>query len=67
MLRIYNSYKEELNNIRLPFVRNYFNQFAINVWVASAERISQWIKGYLRFRSNIKNNDSKDIRNYFSK
>ena len=40
ILRIYNSYKEESNNSRLPFIRNYFNQFTINVWLTSTERIS---------------------------
>ena len=41
ILRIHNSHKEQSNSSRLLYVRNYFNQFAINLQVASAERISQ--------------------------
>ena len=41
ILRIHNSHKEQSNSSRLSYVRNYFNQFAINLQVASAERISQ--------------------------
>jgi len=41
ILQIHNSHKEQSNSSRLSYVRNYFNQFAINLQVASAERISQ--------------------------
>ena len=52
---------------RLSHLQNYFNRFTIDTQTADVESISQWIKGYMKFKNNTKDKESDDIRLYFAK
>ena len=50
---------------RLLHVRDYFNQYKINTEIVTTERLKQQIKGYIKFKANVKNKDRGYIRLYF--